>query len=174
MNNSERKFSTVNPGRFRKCRRKAQQKSVGSHKWHEVGFNWTWAWAALNLQPSNLSSNAYRSLPGGQVFSPSYFHVSISKKSREWLIILSTARRTKWTLVYLLTKNQVDIIFNTTTCAVLCFPRYVDFKTKTLKKYFGNTTALYEIPLNTLRNTSNYMCDLYPLSEIGLHIWKLQ
>jgi len=30
--------------------------------------------AALNLQPSDLRSNAYRSLPGGQVFSPCYFH----------------------------------------------------------------------------------------------------
>jgi len=26
-----------------------------------------WTWAALNLQPSDLRSNAYRSLPGGQV-----------------------------------------------------------------------------------------------------------
>ena len=32
-----------------------------------------WTWAASNLQPSDLCSNAYRSLPGGQVFSPCYF-----------------------------------------------------------------------------------------------------
>jgi len=32
-------------------------------------------WATLNLQLSDLRLNAYRSLPGGQVFSPCYFHV---------------------------------------------------------------------------------------------------
>jgi len=29
-------------------------------------------------QPSNLHLNAYRSLPGGQVISSSYFHVFVS------------------------------------------------------------------------------------------------
>jgi len=28
-----------------------------------------WTWAALNLQPSDLRLNAYRSLPGGQVYT---------------------------------------------------------------------------------------------------------
>jgi len=31
---------------------------------------------------------------------------------------------------------------------------------KTLKKYFRNTSALCKIPLNTPRNAPNYMCDL--------------
>jgi len=34
-------------------------------------------WAASNLQPSDLRSNAYRSLPGGQVIFSSYFHVFV-------------------------------------------------------------------------------------------------
>jgi len=32
-----------------------------------------WMWAALDLQPSDLHSNAYRSLPGSQVFFPRWF-----------------------------------------------------------------------------------------------------
>jgi len=43
-------------------------------------------------------------------FSPCYFHVSISRNSREWLIILSIPRRTKWTLVYLLMLKWFDYI----------------------------------------------------------------
>jgi len=62
-----------------------------------------WTWAVLNLQPSDLCSNAYRSLPGGQVYSPCYFHVSISIGTPESdSLSSSTPRRTKWTLVYLL------------------------------------------------------------------------
>jgi len=38
------------------------------------------------------------------------------------------------------------------------------------KKYSGNTTALYKILLNTLRNAPNYMCGLDPLSKIGSHL----
>jgi len=34
------------------------------------------------------------------------------------------------------------------------------------KKYSKNTTKLYEISLNTPRNTPNYMCDLDPLSKV--------
>jgi len=37
--------------------------------------NLDWTWAASNL---DLRSNAYRSLPGGQVISSSYFHVFLS------------------------------------------------------------------------------------------------
>jgi len=55
-------------------------------------------WAALNLQPSNLCSNAYRNLTGGQVFSPCYFHVSISIGTLESdSLSLCIPRRTKWT-----------------------------------------------------------------------------
>jgi len=39
-----------------------------------------WTRAALNLQPFDLRSNTYRSLPGGQVFSPCYFHVSCTPR----------------------------------------------------------------------------------------------
>jgi len=52
-------------------------------------------------QPSDLHSNNYTSLPGGQVFSPCYFHVSISIGTLESdSLSLSIPRRTKWTLVY--------------------------------------------------------------------------
>jgi len=50
----------------------AKWKVVQRKKFHD------WTWVALNLQPSDLRSNTYRSLTGGQVFSPCYFHVSIS------------------------------------------------------------------------------------------------
>ena len=44
--------------------------------------------AASNLQPSNLRLNAYRSLPGGQVFSPCCFScIYIHRNTRQWLII---------------------------------------------------------------------------------------
>jgi len=46
----------------------------------------------------------------------------------------------------------------------------MDFRTEILKKYSGNTTALYKIPLNTQRNTLNYMCDLEPLPKIWSHL----
>ena len=43
-----------------------------------------WMWAALNLQPSDLCSNAYRSLPGSQdvfflLFTSIYIHRNISE-----------------------------------------------------------------------------------------------
>ena len=57
---------------------------------------------ASNLQPSDLRSNAYRSLPGGQDVSPCYFHVIISIGILESnSLSLSTPSRTKWTLVYI-------------------------------------------------------------------------
>jgi len=37
-----------------------------------------WTWAASNLQPSDLRSNAYRRLPGGQVISSFSFYVFVS------------------------------------------------------------------------------------------------
>jgi len=46
----------------------------------------------------------------------------------------------------------------------------MNFRTEILKKYSGNTTALYKIPVNTQRNTLNYMCDLEPLSKIWSHL----
>ena len=54
-------------------------------------------------QPSDLRSNAYRSLPGGQDVFSLLFHVIISIGILESnSLSLSTANRTKWTLVYLL------------------------------------------------------------------------
>jgi len=35
-----------------------------------------WTWAALNLQPSDLCSNAYRSLQGGQMLQKAWKHVT--------------------------------------------------------------------------------------------------
>ena len=43
-----------------------------------------WTWAALNLQPSDLCTNAYRSLPGGQdIFSLSISCICIHGNSIE-------------------------------------------------------------------------------------------
>ena len=71
--------------------------SVEGEKFHD------WALAALNLQPSNLHLNTYWSPPGGKVFSPCFFHVSVSIETLESdSRSLSTSSRTEWILVYLL------------------------------------------------------------------------
>jgi len=45
-------------------------------------------WLDLNLQPSDLHLNTYRSLPGSQVFSPYYLScIYIYRNSRKWRII---------------------------------------------------------------------------------------
>ena len=53
--------------------------------------------AASNLQPSDLHSNAYRSLPGGQDFSSCYFQISISIETFvSNSLPLSTTDGAKW------------------------------------------------------------------------------
>ena len=68
-----------------------------------------WTWAASNLEPSDICSNTYRSLPGSQEvfsFSITQFHVFVSKGTlvsdllsqstpcgTNWIKALATARK---------------------------------------------------------------------------------
>ena len=80
--------------------------------------NCTWPWAASNLQPSSLCSNANRSLPGNQdvfflIFSSIYIHIGTLVSNS---LPLGITDGTKWTKTALvITKRSIGSQYGITT-----------------------------------------------------------